>query len=351
MRLYISRSGADDYRFVSNIIKRRNLDPRMQRPKSKRTQTTQRVTITEQYAWGSVIFASGQRTQATMVAIGDDNMLGEKIPECIGMFLETSDPSAHECHGDTSAEAGSYEHKACTWLGPCEKIKRTAYAMDITPEALLNRYKMEDIASGEVLQAYEQQKLAEAAAPPVEPDVDAEALPEPPQAQEAEPPVSGESGEQEDDEMARKNPYAKGDKYDDLRPVAHRFFRAAASAAERTLSKGKESAKHGAFYVIDRTGPSFYMVMFCKTTKGWDKSTCVLRLAPRDEALHLQLPLTVDEIKGVKGATKLLGKYDLEALDDGKMHTIVRGVKADDVQSVAEMVALLCNKGAIELPE
>jgi hypothetical protein len=315
MRILISRE-VSDYKFVAEAIRQHRLSPRIAASPTTTVSGPMKKVI-ESYEWGRVIFSYlNDGASGTTIVVVDEGATAADIPGCFGLVVGEDHQDAGECYGNPKAQKGSRESQSCSWLGKCKAIKESAEKHGLSPDQVLMRCSIEQIEAGNVGKRNTEGVMAKPFAK-----------------------RGSRISTVEAEAMLKESANAF------FVEVAKRLGRPVASVSSHRGDAGSRSKelKNGQLYVRDRLSNSRYIGLYAYSDDGRDFPIIILYPVPRNLAFHVQLPLSVKELKKVD-ADGIVAKMDPSDIEFGRLRSVARKVDRDLLGKAVSLIERMCSK-------
>lgn len=275
--------------------------------------------VVEWYPWGAVVYAERPGDAVTIVLQGDVDLAagivktnGEPeripvewyaelarrcempkqptVPECAGYWI-----AGPTCDGGNNPQTGEHEN-ACSWRRRCRMIQQHLVGLDTDPQSYRKRYGPEALA-----RLVERLEKSDGKAPPTK---------------KRKRPAKRTPKQSPERRRAKR--------YAPLKKMAEAFAAELASATVGTriiwCERRTAAVRPGCVYFLDRTDRSAYLSLYMRRRKGRPLKLAVVRLAPVNGGLDIQLP---DE----SAPAKLPKDLRWSTWRDQPMNSVVRTLK------------------------
>lgn len=294
--IYVSENRKDSI-FVARILRAHNLSP-IPVPNYYDATDYQRrdghwERVIERYSWGVVLYVDRPGASATIVATGDfDSATGRvtkdgqvkdvpinwylelvrrcemikiEIPGCAGYWV-----AGVTCDGGMNQDTNENEN-ACAWRRRCRLIQNHMITLDTDPRTYMNRYGQETLSR--LLERLEKGTKPKKPKKRRRPRGRPKGKP-----QKATP------------EQKRERRYAP------LKAMAAEFYEVLAKTVDgqkiMCCERRTEAVRSGCIYLVDRTEKGVYINIYLRREVGRAHKLAVIRLAPINGGLDIQIPDT-----------------------------------------------------------
>lgn len=277
--------------------------------------------VIERYPWGTVLYIDRPGASATMVIRGNFNpatgeveengrtevvpaaWYGELVRRCEMVKMETPGCAGYwvagvTCDGGPNADTGKSED-VCSWRRRCRLIQNHLVGLETDPKAYRSRYGEE--ALNRLLARLE--KGAK------------------PKQTRTKRKKSRKAPRKLTTEQKRERRYAP------LKEMAADFYQELSKAVDRRrvvcCERRTEAVRPGCIYLVDRTAKGVYINIYMRLAKGRAHKLAVIRLAPINGGLDIQLP---DDV----APSDLLADLRWVSWNESPMASVVRTLKTPD---------------------